>query len=281
MDNPITDFDQVSSEWLTGRLRARGHLGQEEALLREVLVEPGLEDRVARFEVTYSAETDLPTRFILKKGTGKACVDREVGFWEATVSLGGKPPTAPCFDALRDVTTKDAHLLSEDVSTTHYTRREGAPTGLREDLEQAIDCLAKIHAFWWDHPDLGKSLGSFPAEDNILFFGRREDFERQLIHAVDVGGDWFLSERRTTLERALRSYPYKDLKGRSRLLPGNHLTAINGYLDYDRVFFPVSRGAQPTYLIDWGLWEVRVGTDDIAQWAICDFAIQNMDCQSI
>jgi len=139
------------------------------------------------------------------------------------------------------------------------------PSDLRGDSERIIDRLAQIHAVWWDHPRLGKELGGFPNEDNILFFAGPSGYEKRLAYAVDLVGDRFATARRKIYERALGSYPFKDLRGVSRLSPGNRLTTINGDLDYTNVFYPTGPNQHPVYVIDWALWEARVGTDDVAQ----------------
>ena len=269
MDKPILDFAQVTPEWLTERLKIGGHLNQAEVV--DVRVTPR-GNLVAHLEIEYSSnESALPSRFFLKKGDGDSCVDREVRFWQETVSLGETPPTAPCLDGIYDPETNAAHLLSEDVTDTHYHRDELDLSDLRSDSERVIDRLAHIHAFWWDHPRLGNGLGGFPREDNILFFGGPSGYEKRLAYAVDLVGDRFSTDRRRIYERVLGSYPFRDLRGVSRLSPGNRLTTINGDMDYTNVFFPNDPNRDPVYVIDWGLWEIRVGTDDIAQFGLCGY----------
>lgn len=267
MDGLILDLAEVTPEWLTERLRIGGYLDQ--AVVVGVRVTP-TGDLVARLDVEYSGnQSALPTRLFLKKGGGNSCVDREVRFWQETASVGVVSPTAPCLDAVCDPETSDAHLLSEDVTDTHYHRDELDLSGLRGDSERVTDRLSQIHAVWWDHPRLGRELGHFPKEDNVLFFDTPSGFVKRLAYAIDLVGDRFTTDRRRIYERVLGSYPFRDLRGVSRLSPGNHLTAINGDLGYSNVFFPNSPGRDPVYIIDWGLWEVRVGTDDLAQLGLC------------
>ena len=269
MDKPILDFVQVTSEWLTERLKVGGHLDQ--TVISDVRLTPRGEDS-AHLEVEYSGnEPALPSRFFLKKGGENSCVDREVLFWQETVSLVEVPPTTPCFDAVYDPETENAHLLSKDVTDTHYHRDELDLSALRGDSDRVVDCLARIHAVWWDHPRLGRKFGGFPREDNVLFFGGPSGYEKRLAYTVNLVGDRFSADRRRIYERVLGSYPFRDLRGISRLLPGNRLTAINGDMDYTNVFFPSNPNRDPVYVIDWGLWEVRVGTDDVAQLGLCGY----------
>ena len=42
---------------------------------------------------------------------------------------------------------------------------EGWPVPLpMKQCEQAIDCLSDTHAFWWNHPELGQTIGAFRSE---------------------------------------------------------------------------------------------------------------------
>lgn len=267
MDRPVQAFAQVTPEWLTERLRAGDHLDRSVVTGVRLGQRP---DHLTRLEVEYSAkEPELPTRFFLKKGDAASCVDREVRFWQETMSLGVAPPTAPCFDAAYDPETEEAHFLTQDITDTHYQRNDLDQSNLRSDSERVIDRLAWIHAVWWDHPRLGSELGDFPGEDNILFFGGPSGYEERLAYAVDLVGDRFPTDRREIYERALRSYPFKDLRGVSRLNPGNRLTTMHGDLDGTNVFYPRDPTQDPVYIIDWALWEVRVGTDDVAQLGLC------------
>ena len=87
------------------------------------------------------------------------------------------PFIIPCYSAAYDPETGAGHILLKDVSGTHGAcldpadrvdpadqenpAEQVAPGGLK-NRELAVDALAGLHAFWWDHPRLGKDIGKFP-----------------------------------------------------------------------------------------------------------------------
>lgn len=271
MAEPITAFSDVTAEWLTERLRANGHLRNEH--VTEVVVDVR-NSEVARLAVTYSGVAeDLPTGFFLKIGGEDECADLEVLFHRDMVSLMENPPTVPTFDLAHDPDSTRAHMLSRDVSKTHYHHGNSTPeTTLKVDCVCMADCLARFHAFWWDHAGLGIDFCGFPVADNVLFFHGVSGYEGRLARAVDIMGDRISPDQVAIYERALRSFPFSDLRGNKRLSPGNRLTVIHGDVLFDNVLFPRNATVDPVYLVDWALREIRVGTDDLANFGLLWFS---------
>ncbi|NKB69372.1 MAG: hypothetical protein GKR89_20060 [Candidatus Latescibacteria bacterium] len=276
MGNPLTDFSQATPQWLTERLHANGYLQGGEAT--RVSVNPSRSQAVVRLEVEYSGKSDnLPTSFFLKTGDSDECVDRDVLLHRDMISLMEISPSAQCFDTAYDPETTKAHILTEDLSQTHYHGTWGISTSLKEESEAIVDLLSRFHAYWWDHPSLNTEFGEFPAEDNILFFHGIENYQKALASVIDTVGDRISSEQRIIYERALRSYPFLDLQNEKRLKPGNRLTVIHGDVLPDNILLPKDLSIHPIYLIDWAFWEVRVGTDDVANIGLFGFCDPNAD----
>jgi len=82
---------------------------------------------------------------------------------------------------------------------------------------------------------LGKVFGNFPREDVIVWGGGPSGFAEGLPDFVDLAGDRLPAHARNIYERALASFPFKDLQGKSRLLPGNRLTVIHQDVLYGKV----------------------------------------------
>ena len=277
MEMPIAEEGQATPAWLTGRLRANGHLGPSQDVTEVRVVErrpSWANTRVCKLEVEYApAGVDLPRRYVLKTGGSDGCVDLEAWFHHDVVGHMENPPTVPCFDALCDWDAGRAHLLFEDVSATHYHGKGRPGPRLRAESERVVDAFAPFHAFWWDHPFLGDQYGSVPKEDTILFYQGVESYGEKLGRFADRAGDRFSRERRALYEKMLAAFPFKDLQGQSRLTSGKNLTLIHGDVQHENNLLPKDPRKDPTYLIDWGLWEMRLGTDDIANLAhfgFCD-----------
>ena len=270
MDKPITDFSQVTPQWLTERLRLSGRLQDAEVV--NATIRPSRSSAVVRIEVQYSDRVrQLPKRFYLKVGGADECVEREAEFLRDMASLMDDPPTVPWYDVAYDPERDRAHILSKNMSRTHHHGNWTIGPTLREQTEQFVDAMARVHAHWWDHPRLGSDFGDFPKEDNVLFFHGASGYERCLARVIETAGDRITVQQRSIYERALASYPFRDLQGRTRLAPGNRLTVIHGDVLPDNVLVPRRIGAHGTLLIDWAFWEVRVGTDDIANLGLYGF----------
>lgn len=62
-----------------------------------------------------------------------------------------------CYHAEYDHKEKQAYFLLENVTNTHYQTDWPVPPKM-DQCFRAIDCLARVHAFWWNHPDLETDL---------------------------------------------------------------------------------------------------------------------------
>ena len=276
MEKPITDLVQVTPEWLTERLQSNGHLegSGEVANVHVESSSPGSAIETVHLTVDYSSNAiDLPTRIFLKIGDPEMCPEREVFFHNDIAVYMDAPPTVPCLDAIYDPDTGRAHLLFEDVSHTHYHGSGTIRSSLRAESEQIIDCYACFHAFWWDHSFLRRKLRKFRSEDSVLYLTGVEGYREFLGRFMDRAGDRLSQEQRKVYERALASFShFVDLRGKRRLAPGNRLTLIHGDAKYANIFLPKAPSVNGVYLIDWEFWEVRMGTDDIANIALFGFA---------
>ena len=274
MDKSITDIDQVIPAWLTERLRSKGHLAAP-AEVTKIQVESSSQNStnvVAHLNVEYSPGIiDLPSRLFFKTGDADMCVDCEVWFHDDILAYMDASPTIPCFDAVWDRDAGRGHLVFEDVSQTHYHGKGRIHPALRVETERIIDAFAPFHAFWWDHSLLGTKVGRFPQEDFVLWYGGVASYEKSFTRFVDLVGDRLSKRRRILYEKVLASFPFKDLRGKSRLTPGNRLSLIHADAMYDNILLPKDPTTHTVYLIDWAFWEVRMGTDDIAHIGLYGF----------
>ena len=176
MAEAITDVKQVTADWLTGILRANGHLNQEWVTIVELKSSrQTIISNIHHLQLTYSAETSerSPSKLFLKltkdgfdSEIAARFGKRESEFYNVIANSMSDPPSAPCYDAAFSPDNGKSHMLLADLSETHFQTDWPLPPTMPH-CEAVIDSLAKFHAFWWDHPQLGNSIGTFPSSNSI------------------------------------------------------------------------------------------------------------------
>ncbi|MFN8488454.1 MAG: aminoglycoside phosphotransferase family protein [Caldilineaceae bacterium] len=170
----------------------------------------------------------------------------------------GSWPFAECIDTIWSPTQKLDHLLLEDLSTTHFTVNDHLPP-TPELYEQLIDIFASFHAFWWDHPLLGKEISSFMTESTI------EQLERDLKTQLEPLGAIYhndLSEEQFSLvHQAMTLWPALH---RKRLGQGRDFTLVHRDPHPGNILYPHHSVKHSIKLVDWQSWRIDPGTDDLA-----------------
>ncbi|MCB0036122.1 MAG: aminoglycoside phosphotransferase family protein [Anaerolineales bacterium] len=266
---PITSVDQITPAWLTQILRQRGHLNQGYVISvaaqgnHSTATEgPGFQRR-NRIEIQYSSDVtpSAPHRLYLKAQDGALHQDageREVAFYLSAAAQMPYSPAPVCFDAAYDSDSGAYHLLLEDISETHRTVHPEEPA-TRSDMNKMLDALARLHAHWWGHPQLGQSIGTIPAPEEI-----RASFIRLgnvFPEYVDYLGDRLSVERRRVYEKVLDKYSDVLI---SRLAQHKTLTLVHDDAHAGNFLLPRQATGQRVYLIDWQQWGVHVGLHDVA-----------------
>jgi hypothetical protein len=262
----IASAEEVTPAWLTAVLREHG------VLLRGKVtrVTPGkvqstFASSVWRLAVDYTenASPSAPKKLFLKVSNptlapGKFDPEhlrREVLFYSAIAPAMDQAFTISCYDAAHEPETGASHILLEDVSGMHAAC---STPSCRRNCERAIDTLACLHAFWWDHPRLGKDIGSFPTpEERQRHWIDAEESTTAFMAAL---GDQLPRPWRATYERVLPALPglFK------RHATGRNLTLVHGDAHLGNFLFPKAAEAEKTYLIDWQFWHPTIGGTDLA-----------------
>ena len=266
---PITSADQITPEWLTQLLRQQGALHHGHVVSVTTPSDqsnstegPGFQNS-NRLQIKYSpdATPSAPTRLYLKAQDGavhKAAGEREVAFYLSVMAQMPAPPAPRCFDAAYDSESGAYHLLLEDVSETHRTVHPEEPA-TQNDIEKMLEALARLHAYWWGHPQLGQSIGTLPTSETIhaSFTQLGNVFPKY----VDYLSDRLSAERRQIYEKVLERYPAALIR---RLTQRETLTVVHD--DAHAGNFLLSRQAteQRVYLIDWQQWGTQSGLHDVA-----------------
>jgi hypothetical protein len=274
MDEPLTDMAQVSPEWLTRLLQKKGvlHQGKVTAVHKQPLhATISLTSRLARFAVSYSddAPTSAPSRVFLKvaKPDFDAALSarmwkNEVDFYTTVVGAMSAPATVRCYDAVYAAETGQAHLVIEDLSDTHFQPEWPLPPP-KLYCEHVMECMAQLHAWWWEHPRLGEDIGQLPTEE--AFKAGIGETERRVHAFVDFLGDRLSVDRRKVYDKVLAALP--RLFGhhrRRRLRERKAFTLVHGDATVWNFLYPHDADKEHVRIIDWQAWRIGVGTDDLA-----------------
>src|SRR2546421_5766455 len=267
MSKALRRAEEATPEWLTEVLRRGGVLDRGRVVAvnlkssRTLLVSD-----IFHLEVAYShdAAPAAPARLFLKISRPvfqpEAATDhsrKEVEFYTRVAPLMHDPPIPRCYDAAFSAEGRAAHLLLEDLSETHFQPPSPLPPS-ELHCEQSVDCLARVHAHWWEHPRLGAGVGELLSESAVESVARNaaEKFER----FADFLGDRLSSDRRALYERVIACFPAPW----ERLSRRKGLTLTHGDAHTWNFLYPREGHAGRTVLIDWQLWHPHTGPRDLA-----------------
>lgn len=177
----------------------------------------------------------------------------------------------PCYRADLNERTGSSLLLLDDVSSTH---REAVPrrallanrgVPAPRDIGPIMTSLARFHAHWWEHPDLGQ------AEPMLMRTWYRDEADFQALvarrqrewtaFATEVGA-WIPNELRTLYKDALDRLPalWRHLSGRVESM--NNVTLSHGDCYLTQWLCPRGDTGQ-VYLIDFDSVSANVGAFDL------------------
>lgn len=266
MRSVIADAGQVTPEWLTDVLREQGVLPRGAVTcVTPGKVQSAFASAVWRLEVSYSGDVapDAPHRLFLKASNPALApgtfdpkhLGREIVFYSEVAPAMDTAFTIPCYDVAYDPETLASHILLKDVSATHI---ENLSPSCQAHCEGAVDSLASLHAFWWDHPRLGKDVGRIRTHEE-----RRQSWieaEESTTAFMSAVGDQLPRPWRLIYESVLPALP--DLAKRDAT--GRHLTLVHGDAHLGNFLFPRCVGEDPAYILDWQFWHPSTGGTDLA-----------------
>jgi hypothetical protein len=252
----ITAPEQVTPSWLTGVLRKNKILTRGKVIsVNNKLTKKLSLSVVFRLQISYSTDATpgAPAQLFLKLSSDS----KEVEFYNLVASQMDDPPFVRCYDAAYSSESGHYHLLLDDLSDTHFqTEPPFLPSPV--ECEKGVECLAKLHAFWWDDPRLGKEIGKlFDASELDAFLN---DVENNVGRFIDSVGPRLSSKQIAIYERILRA------KHRiwGHLTNPKGLTVTHGDAHWWNVLFPRNPDQHRAYLFDWQLWHVDLGPRDLA-----------------
>jgi hypothetical protein len=136
--------------------------------------------------------------------------------------------------------------------------------------ERAIDSLAELHAFWWDHQkltDFSKlshvfyifKENSFNEQDIFKWFENQKILLQQLLNLL---GDRISKKIKEMLTTISSKFPQLAIER----LQKKNLTVVHGDAHLCQFFYPkdIDDEKYKTILSDWQFWSIGVGCQDLA-----------------
>jgi len=260
----ITDIEELTPEWLTSIFKTNGHLTQ--GTVSEIVSRHSLRGLTYSVKVKFSDDaqsehisSDLVVKMISPDDIFLRT--REAKFYSIVSKTMSEMPIATCYDAAYSEDTGASHIILDDFSNTHSQYSGHPPSRLY--FEQAIDSLAKIHAFWWNHNKLAElsthsfnyyPMKSFNEEENLEWVSEQQRF-------LDLIDDKISSNRRKILGTVFSSFPQTAYE---RIKKGN-LTLVHNDAHTFNFYFPKDNLDQESsaLLFDWECWGIGPGCQDL------------------
>jgi thiamine kinase-like enzyme len=256
----------VEPAQLTAALRRGGVL--DAGAVREVKVlhqRDTVVSHIVRLGLRYVGQSaGAPQTLILKTGnatyanTRANAGEHEVAFYTRLAPQMPPQIVPRCFDGHFDEESHGWHLLLEDLTDTHSVAADWPLPPSRNQAIAIITALARWHASWWDHPELGETVGSWMSTDDTsalveTFAGHYDRFADQL-------GDRLSEERRILYRRFIN----KAEQLLQRYHSHRHVTIAHGDAHTWNFLLPRPGVADVVRIFDFDQWRINVPTNDLA-----------------
>jgi hypothetical protein len=258
----LTDVEQVTPEWLTAILHECGVLSTGHIVTVQHPPSTTWNSRAYHLELQYSTDVPAaaPRHLFVKLNSQPDWGRDEVAFYQfVTAKQADLPMLVDCYDAAYTPADGASHLLLADHSATHFTPvtkaqvLAGETMPAQAHLEPMVDAIARLHAYWWEHPQLGTGF----ARIRSWFDGERayhQLIERRLKEWATFqaqAGHLIPAETRRLYEKVLFHLPglwprYLADRFDSR----RALTLTHGDCYFIQFLCPRQAGSGVTYLVD-------------------------------
>ncbi|MCP3448297.1 ecdysteroid 22-kinase family protein [Bradyrhizobium sp. CCGUVB14] len=163
-----------------------------------------------------------------------------------------------CFDGRFDEGTLNWHLLLEDLTDSHELATVPTLPPSRDQSTAIVTTLAGMHAAWWNHADLGETVGTWAsAEDSAAHL---ETFAGHYDRFADELGDRLSEERRILYRRLIEQSARLSQRYHSR----RHISIVHGDAHTWNFLLPRAGVADTVRIFDFDLWGINVPTNDLA-----------------
>jgi hypothetical protein len=236
----------MNPDWLTDALREKGVLETGRVSSVKSTSTNHQSSLIYFLNINYTAdapETAPKTLFLkLSRPERLPLTAGEVEYYTKILAQMPHKITPICYAAEFDSEKGAYHILMEDVSETHIGLSLAYPPTLDHALKMA-KTLARLHAFWWEKPDLN-TVSDLPTEPVIQRFVQK--CLPGLPVMFDFLGDRITTEQKRLIENLTEQWP-RWMSARTQQTP-NHLTLLHG--DSHNANFLLPKNGGETYLID-------------------------------
>jgi hypothetical protein len=163
-----------------------------------------------------------------------------------------------CFDGRSDDESGTWHLLLEDLTDSHELATVPTLPPSRDQSMAIVTTLAGMHAVWWNHPDLGETVGTWASPEDSA--ARIETFAGHYDRFADELGDRLSEERRILYRRLIEQSERLSERYHSR----RHVTIVHGDAHTWNFLLPRAGVADTVRIFDFDLWGINVPTNDLA-----------------
>lgn len=261
-------MDEVDSAWLTAALRAGGVINQATVTASprvQIGQGVGILGELARVTLEYDRpEPGAPKSLIAKIPTadpGGKGIAQMLGFYEKEARFYVELydhvgiPTARGYYAARDPEAVKYIVLMEDLSAIPIGDQVKGATA--EECHTLIGEVAKLHARWWDSPELA-ALDWVPAGNSDIIKLAAVAYAQSLEPFLANFGDHLSAEEREmALAYMHRMNPMQDAFASA---PN---TLCHGDLRLDNVFWGSTDGKSSVTVVDWQIAIKARGPYDI------------------
>jgi len=274
----ITDIKQLTPEWLTNIFKKKGYLSNGK--VTKIIKKNSLKTFISNWhflELNFSnnAQTETISSEIAVKtpkpnDIAKLLGKHEVKFYNIVAETINEMPIPTCYDATFSEETGRSHIILDYFSKTHIALMDAPLPPLKRYCERAIDCLAELHALWWDHQKLQElSKHSFVFdlhkensfnEKKILSWFKKEN--RSLKRLIRFLGDRMSNKRKELFDALFSLYPQLAFER----IKKKNITLIHADANFWNFFYPkdIENEKNKAKLFDWDVWAIGVGGQDLS-----------------
>lgn len=258
--------EAVEPARLTAALRRGGVL--DAGAVREVKVlhqRDTVVSHIIRLGLRYVGESAGAPQSLILKTANSAFAEtlanggrHEVAFYTQLAPRTPPGLVPRCFDGHFDEESLTWYLLLEDLTDSHVVATQWPLPPTRAQAMAIVTTLARWHAAWWDHPDLGDSVGAWAsAEDSAQ---RMETFAGHYDRFADLLGDRLSEERRVLYRRLIDQSARLSQRYHSRC----QLSITHGDAHSWNFLLPRAGLADTVRIFDFDQWSINVPTNDLA-----------------
>ena len=262
----ITDVKQLTPERLTNIFKKKGYLSKGKVTkINKRNSRETFTSYVHFLELNFSngaqmegASPEIVMKIPKSVNMAKLVGSREVKFYSIVAETMNEIPIPTCYDAVFSDETGASHIILDNLSKTHIDLKSYPIPPSKRYCERAIDCLAKLHALWWDHQKLQElSNHSFVfnlfkensfIEEEIYKWSKIQN--RTLKRFLKLLGDRISYKRKELFKTIFSLFPQFSVE---RIKKKENITLIHGDAHFWNFFYPkdIENEKYKTLLFDW------------------------------